>query len=48
MNIVNLIHIGDEVFNLDDMSQEEKAKIAAQLNKQALESLGYKMREKTA
>lgn len=42
MKIVNLIHIGDEIFNFDEMSQEDKNRIAEHLNKQALEPLGYK------
>ena len=51
MNIVNLIHIGDEVKNLDTMGQEEKRKIALELNRQALEAIGYrkvKAKDKTA
>lgn len=42
MNIVNLIHIGDEVKNLDTMSQEERKEIARALNRQALEAIGYR------
>ena len=47
MNIVNLIHIGDEVKNLDTMSQEEKQKIALALNRQALEAIGYRKKVKS-
>lgn len=50
MKIVNLIHIGDEVKNLDQMSPEEKVKIANALNAQALKPLGYiaSAKDKTA
>ncbi len=51
MNIVNLIHIGDEVKNLDTMTPAEKKEIALALNSQALEAIGYrkvKTEEKTA
>lgn len=50
MNIVNLIHIGDEVKNFADMSPEEKEKVAIALNTQALKQLGYEVRteEETA
>ena len=43
MRIVNLIHIGDEVKNLDQMSKEERREIAIKLNVQALTPLGYVM-----
>lgn len=42
MNLVNLIYIGDEVKNLDDMSREEREKAAEELNGQALRRLGYR------
>lgn len=49
MNIVNLIHIGDKVKNLDSMSPEERREIATVLNVQALATLGYRRtEEKTA
>jgi len=51
MKIVNLIHIGDEVKNLDDMSPEERSEIARALNIQALKPLGYALspaKDKTA
>ena len=51
MKIVNLIHIGDEVKNLDQMSPEERERIAIALNTQALKQLGYVMssaKDKTA
>lgn len=41
MNIVNLIHIGDEVYNLKDLSEEKRREIAVKLSIQALRSLGY-------
>ena len=43
MRIVNLIHIGEEVKNLDEMSEAERREIAIKLNIQALEPLGYAM-----
>ncbi len=42
MKIVNLIHIGDEVRNLDAMTPEERQEIAMALNRQALEAVGYR------
>ncbi len=49
MNIVNLIHIGDEVKNFDSMNPEERQEIAIVLNAQALSTLGYRRtEEKTA
>jgi hypothetical protein len=50
MKIVNLIHIGDEVKNLDHMSPEERTEIAKALNIQALKPLGYAVcaKDKTA
>lgn len=51
MKIINLIHIGDEVKNMDELTPEEKARIAIALNNQALKPLGYVMRttkDKTA
>lgn len=43
--IINLIHIGDKVYNFDELSKEEKTRIATALNKQALMHLGYRPRE---
>lgn len=51
INIVNLIHIGDEVKNLDTMNPEERKAIAQALNQQALEAIGYRKtgtKDKTA
>lgn len=49
MNIVNLIHIGDEVKNWEDLSTEEKRRIATALNRQALMNVGYRpVEDKTA
>lgn len=51
MKIVNIIHIGDEVKNWDDMSLEEKRMVANKINEQALKALGYVKRptkDKTA
>ncbi len=43
--IINLVHIGDKVYNFDELSKEEKTRIATALNKQALMHLGYRPRE---
>ena len=48
MNIVNLIHIGDEVLNIKDLSPEERKRIALQLSIQALEPLGYVLETSSA
>lgn len=51
MKIVNLIHIGDEVKNLDEMSPKERNEVAVALNIQALKPLGYAVcvkKDKTA
>ena len=42
MKIVNLIHMGDEVKNLDELSEEERREIGRRLNEQSLRALGYK------
>lgn len=51
MKIINLIHIGEEVKNLEELSPEEKTQIAKALNAQALKPLGYAVnltKDKTA
>ena len=51
MKIINLIHIGDEVKNWDELSQKEKIEVSKKLNTQALKPLGYAMssaKDKTA
>lgn len=48
MNVVNLIHIGDKVVNFKDLTPEEKRKVAIQLNRQALASIGYVTKDETA
>lgn len=51
MKIINLIHIGDEVKNMEDLTPEEKTRVATALNNQALKPLGYVIRsakDKTA
>ena len=42
MNIVNIIHIGDQAFRMDDLSKEKQKEIQLKLNQQALEAIGYK------
>lgn len=46
MKIVNYVHIGDEVKNMDDLNPEEKRDIALKLNIQSLAPLGYVLRIK--
>lgn len=45
MNIVNIIHVGDEVYRMDELPDEKQREIWRLLNKQALEAIGYKMNE---
>lgn len=45
MNIVNIIHIGDKTFCMDELPEEMQREIGRLLNKQALEAIGYKMNE---
>ena len=44
VNIVNLIHIGDQVYNFDDLDSEKKKEVADKLNEQAFEGLGCKIK----
>lgn len=46
MTIINRIQIGDSIYDIDSFSAEEKEEIGLQLNKQALEAVGYKLVEK--
>lgn len=51
MKIINLIHIGDEVKKMDELTPEEKNQITKTLNAQALKPLGYTVssaKDKTA
>ena len=43
MNIVNIIHIGDKTYCMDELPEEKQREIGRLLNKQALEAIGYKM-----
>lgn len=43
--IVNIIHIGDREVNWEELSQEERYKVAVMLNAQALRSVGYRQVE---
>lgn len=42
MTIINIIHVGEEALNFDELSEERKREIAEKLNNQALSSVGYK------
>ena len=44
VNIVNLIHIGDQVYNFDDLDSEKKKEVADKLNEQVFEGLGCKIK----
>ncbi|WHH59588.1 hypothetical protein [Petroclostridium sp. X23] len=46
LKVISRVWINDELKNMDDLTPEEKAEVAAKLNKQALEALGYKVKEK--
>lgn len=48
MNIVNLVHIGNEVYRIDELPKEKQAEIWQRLNQQALEGIGYRKRQATA
>ena len=43
MNIVNIIHIGDQTYRMDKLPEEKQHEIGRLMNKQALEAIGYKM-----
>ena len=42
MNIVNIIHIGDQTYRMDELPKEKQSEIWKKLNQQALEAIGYK------
>jgi hypothetical protein len=42
MNIVNIIHIADTEYRMDELPKEKQNEIRRMLNQQALESIGYK------
>lgn len=48
MNIVNIIHIGDETYRMDELPKEKQSEIWQKLNQQALEAIGYKMNQASA
>lgn len=48
MNIINIIHIGDETYRMDELPEEKRIKIGEKLNQQALEAIGYKMNQDSA
>ena len=45
MNIVNIIHIGEQVYRMDELPKDKQSEIWQKLNQQALEAIGYKMNE---
>lgn len=42
MTIRNIIHVGEETLNFDELPEEKKREISDKLNDQALSSVGYK------
>lgn len=42
MNIVNIIHIGEQTYRMDELPKEKQNEIWQKLNQQALEAIGYK------
>ena len=48
MNIVNIIHIGDQTYRMDELPKEKQSEIWKKLNQQALEAIGYKMNQASA
>ena len=48
MNIVNIIHIGDQTYRMEDLPKEKQSEIWRKLNQQALEAIGYKMNQASA
>ena len=48
MNIVNIIHIGDQIYRMDELSEEKQREMGILLNKQALEAIGYKIQQDSA
>lgn len=45
MNIINIIHIGDRTYQMDELPEEKQREIGRLMNKQALEAIGYKMNQ---
>ena len=48
MNIVNIIHIGDQTYRMDELPEEKRIEIGKKLNQPALEAIGYKMNQASA
>ena len=48
MNIVNIVHIGDKSYRMDELPEEKQREIWRLLNKQALEGIGYKIQQDSA
>ena len=45
MNIVNIIHIGEQTYRIDELPEEKRIEIGKKMNQQALEAIGYKMNQ---
>lgn len=42
MIIRNMIHVGEEVYDFDELEEEKQIEIANKLNKQALAAVGFR------
>lgn len=47
MNIVNIVHIGNETYRMDELPNEKQNEIWQKLNQQALEAIGYRKQSTT-
>ena len=48
MNVINIIHIGEEAYRMDELTEERRREIWQKLNQQALEAVGYRKAETKA
>ncbi len=42
MIIKSMIHVGEEVYDFDELEEKKQIEIANKLNKQALEAVGFR------
>lgn len=45
MKIINIIHIANEEYRMEELSKEKQIEIWKKLNQQALEAIGYKINQ---
>lgn len=48
MNIVNIIHIGDQTYRMDELPKEKQREIGEKLTRQSLQAIGYKINQASA